>query len=123
MRTIFQRIIHTSDICCPVYVAYVAYLIIYRLFLWPYLLSPLRKFSGQPLGNPILGQSPTIIKSETGIPQREWVKQYGPVVRVVGPVGIERIIFTKPEALHRILVTDWMDYPRVSSSHLLWFTC
>ena len=119
---IFPRIMHTSDICCRVYEAYVAYLIIHRLFLWPYLLSPLRKIPGPPLGNPILGQSPTIIKSESGIPQREWVKQYGPVVRVVGPIGIERIIFTKPEALHQILVTDWVDYPRVSSSHLSWFT-
>ena len=65
------------------------------------------------MGNPLLGQSPVMIKGESGIPQREWVKQYGPVVRVVGPVGIERMIFMKPEALHQILVNDWLEYPRV----------
>lgn len=52
---------------------------------------------------------------ETGIVQREWVKKYGPVVRVVGPVGVERLIFMTPEALHQILVKGWLDYPRVCS--------
>ncbi|KAF9567301.1 cytochrome P450 [Agrocybe pediades] len=92
--------------------AYVLYLIVHRLILWPRFLSPLRKVPGPPLGNIFLGQSPTIIRNETGIPQREWVKKYGPVVRIVGPVGIERMIFMKPEALHKILVKDWLDYPR-----------
>jgi hypothetical protein len=41
------------------------------------------------------------------------VKQYGPVVRVVGAIGIERMIFMKPEALHQILVKEWLQYPRV----------
>ncbi|KAH9482683.1 Cytochrome P450 monooxygenase 205 [Psilocybe cubensis] len=93
-------------------IVYVVYLIIHRLILWPYFLSPLRNLPGPPLGNPIWGQSPYIIRSETGIPQREWVKQHGPIVRVVGPVGIERLIFMNPEALHQILVKDWLDYPR-----------
>ncbi|TFK31568.1 cytochrome P450 [Crucibulum laeve] len=91
---------------------YILYRIVHRLFLYPYLLSPLRDIPGPPLGNPLWGQSPTIIRSETGIPQREWVKQYGPVVRVVGPIGIERMIFMKPEALHQVLVKDWLIYPR-----------
>lgn len=47
------------------------------------------------------------------MPQMRWVKEYGSVVRTVGPVGLERIMFTKPEALHRILVTEWLDNPRV----------
>lgn len=54
-----------------------------------------------------------MVSREAGIPQQEWVAKHGPVVRVVGPVGIERMIFTKPEALHQILVRDWLDYPRV----------
>ncbi|KAG6879651.1 hypothetical protein C0992_000093 [Termitomyces sp. T32_za158] len=65
-------------------------------------------------GHPIFGQSLVIVRSESGIPQREWVKQYGPVVRIVGPVGIERLIFMKPEALHHILVKHWLEYPRPS---------
>ncbi|PPQ77754.1 hypothetical protein CVT25_011188 [Psilocybe cyanescens] len=103
-----------SKLCRPhaFCTVYAVYLIIRRLFLWPYLLSPLRNVPGPPLGNPLWGQSPHIIRSETGIPQREWVKKYGPVVRVVGPVGIERMIFMNPEVLHQILVKDWLDYPR-----------
>lgn len=95
---------------------YGIYKAVHRLYLWPRFLSPLKNVPGPPLGNIFVGQSPTIIKNETGIPQREWVKQYGPVVRIVGPVGIERLIFMKPEALHQILVKDWLDYPRVSAS-------
>ncbi|KII92067.1 hypothetical protein PLICRDRAFT_50496 [Plicaturopsis crispa FD-325 SS-3] len=92
--------------------AYVVYRVVYRIFLWPYVLSPLRKVPGPPLGNPLVGQFPAIIHGESGIPQRDWVKQYGPVVRVVGPVGVERLIFMRPEALSRILVGGWIDFPR-----------
>ena len=99
---------------CHALSVYLVYLILRRLIIWPFFLSPLRKLPGPPVGNLILGQSRTIINSETGIPQREWVKQYGPIVRIVGPVGVERLMFMKPEALHQILVKDWLQYPRVS---------
>lgn len=92
---------------------FITYLVVHRLILYPYLLSPLRSIPGPSLGNPILGQFRNIIKGEAGIPQRQWVKQYGSVVRVVGPIGIERLIFTKADVLHKILVSDWVEYPRV----------
>src|SRR6188768_4488010 len=87
--------------------------LLYRLVLYPRFFSPLRHIPGPPLGHPITGQFGAILRGEAGIPQREWVKQYGPVVRVVGPVGIERLIFMTPEAIHKILVSDWVEYPRV----------
>ncbi|PPQ78897.1 hypothetical protein CVT25_002385 [Psilocybe cyanescens] len=86
--------------------------IIYRLFLYPRFFSPLRSVPGPPFGHPIYGQFAIILEGEAGIPQRGWVKEYGPVVRVVGPIGIERLIFMRPEAIHKILVSDWVDYPR-----------
>ncbi|KAF8978971.1 cytochrome P450 [Cyathus striatus] len=89
------------------------YYTLHRLFLWPYCFSPLRHVPGPPLGHVIYGQSAVLVNSETGIPQREWVKMYGPVIRVVGPVGLERLLFTKPDALHQILVKDWLEYPRM----------
>ncbi|KAK0501516.1 cytochrome P450 [Armillaria luteobubalina] len=92
--------------------ALLVYKIIHQLFLYPYLLSPLRTVPGPPIGEPILGQSAKIFNYETGIVQREWVKQYGSVVRVVGPVGVERLIFMTPEALYQILVRGWLDHPR-----------
>ncbi len=61
-----------------------------------------------------------MLRNEAGIPQREWVKTHGPVVRVVGPVGIERVIFTSQEALSKILVNS-VDYPRVRSASMYLF--
>ncbi|KAF8152306.1 cytochrome P450 [Crassisporium funariophilum] len=86
--------------------------IIYQLFLYPRFFSPLRFVPGPSLGHPIYGQFVEIIKGEAGIPQRAWVKEHGPVVRVVGPLGIERLIFMKPESIQKIMVSDWVDYPR-----------
>jgi len=103
--------------------------IIYRIILYPLYVSPLRHLPGPPLFKvsnwynplswiiaPIKGQFPDIINGEAGIPQRAWLKQYGGekgVIRVVGPVGIERLIFLSPEACERILVKEWTEYPRV----------
>ncbi|KDR66172.1 hypothetical protein GALMADRAFT_148080 [Galerina marginata CBS 339.88] len=87
-------------------------LILNKLYLYPRFFSPLRFVPGPPIGHPIYGQFKEIMEGEAGIPQRAWVKKYGPVVRVVGPVGIERLIFMKPEAIQKILVADWIDYPR-----------
>ncbi|EGO03799.1 hypothetical protein SERLA73DRAFT_69628 [Serpula lacrymans var. lacrymans S7.3] len=93
---------------------YICYRALYRIVLWPCLLSPLRHLPGPPTGNPLIGQWRAIVHKEAGIPQREWVKKYGPVVSAVGPIGVERLIFTKPEALHRILVSGWLECPRPS---------
>ncbi|KAF8875065.1 cytochrome P450 [Infundibulicybe gibba] len=101
----FHRILLASSVS-------IGYYVLHRLFLWPFVFSPLRSVPGPPLGHPLLGQSPQMIKGESGIPQREWIKKYGPVVRVVGPIGIERLIFVRPEALHQILVKEWLEYPR-----------
>lgn len=98
--------------------AYCLYRVIYQLILWPYILSPLRSVPGPPAGNILIGQFHKIIYSETGIPHRQWVKEYGPVVRATGPIGIERLIFMRPEALHQILVSDWLDNPRVCLNSL-----
>ncbi|KAJ8523234.1 hypothetical protein ONZ45_g289 [Pleurotus djamor] len=67
---------------------------------------------GPPLGGILVGQFLKIIYGEAGIPQREWVKEHGSAVRVVGPIGIERLIFLKADTLHKILVSEWMEYPR-----------
>ncbi|KAI0056520.1 cytochrome P450 [Artomyces pyxidatus] len=60
----------------------------------------------------LLGHFPAFVTSRAGIIQREWARTYGSAVRSVGPVGIERVFLFSPAALHKILVSDWMDYPR-----------
>lgn len=84
----------------------------HQLVLYPRFLSPLRHVPGPPLGDPFLGQAPAILATEAGVLQRDWVNVYGPVVRAVGPLGIERLMFTSPEAMRKILVDDWTDFPR-----------
>ncbi|KAF8887027.1 cytochrome P450 [Gymnopilus junonius] len=86
--------------------------VFYNVYLYPRFRSPLRHLPGPPLGHPVYGQFLNIINGEAGIPQREWVKQFGPIVRVVGPIGIERLMFLKPEALQKVLINDWVEYPR-----------
>lgn len=90
----------------------IAYLVLHQLVIYPRFLSPLRKVPGPPLGSVIAGQFPAIIRGEAGMVQRAWVKKYGPVVRAVGPLGIERLIFTSSEALHKIMQTEAFEYPR-----------
>lgn len=53
------------------------------------------------------------MRAEAGILQREWAKLYGTVMRAVGPFGIERVIFLSPNAMQKVLVSDWTQYPRV----------
>ncbi len=90
---------------------------VYCLLVYPRWISPLRAFPGPPLGGIIKGQFPVITNGEAGVPQCQWIAEYGSIVRVVGPIGIERLIVASPEALHLILVTNWTDYPRVCSLH------
>ena len=83
--------------------------ILHHIILYPRFLSPLRFVPGPPPGTLLCGQ----------FPQRNLAEEYGPVVRVVGPVGIEILIFIRPSTLQKILVTDSADYPRVRSTSLL----
>ncbi|KAJ3814883.1 cytochrome P450 [Lentinula aff. lateritia] len=86
---------------------------IYQLILYPFYLSPLRALPGPALGpNLLMGRFGDILNGEAGVPQREWVKNYGKAIRVVGPIGIQRVIFSSAESLQKILVTDWISNPR-----------
>ncbi|KAL1744731.1 cytochrome P450 [Schizophyllum fasciatum] len=87
--------------------------VVYCTFVYPRFLSPLRHVPGPPVGDPIVGAcAPIFAKDANRLPARDWVKQYGPLVRIVGPIGIERLYVVDPEALHQILVKEWMDYER-----------
>ena len=92
---------------------------VYQLWLYPYFLSPTRKVPG-PRGSllnwryVLFGEFSKIMHGEAGIVQREWANQYGAVVRAVGPFGIQRLMFLNPPAMHKVLVSDWAEYPRVS---------
>ncbi|KIK54347.1 hypothetical protein GYMLUDRAFT_177521 [Collybiopsis luxurians FD-317 M1] len=88
------------------------YWVLYKLFFYPLFFSPIRNVPGPPLGYPLWGQGGKAVPFQLGLQQQEWAKQYGSVVRVVGPIGDEAVLFLRPEALHKIMVKDWLDYPR-----------
>ncbi|KAF8528746.1 cytochrome P450 [Gautieria morchelliformis] len=88
------------------------YALLHQLFLRPLFFSPLRHVPGPRFGHPLYGQFKNIVTAEAGTLQREWAEKYGPVVRAIGPLGVERMMFLTPNALQRILVTDWINYPR-----------
>jgi len=94
------------------FTAFIAYIILNQLVIWPYYRSPLRHMPGPPPGDLLLGQTKALMRSETET-LSEWIATYGPAIRVVGPIGLERVLFLRPEALHQTLVKDWLDYPRV----------
>ena len=92
--------------------------VINQFILHPWAVSPLRALPG-PKGSLwslkyiLYGEFPEILRSEAGILQREWAKRYGKIMRAVGPFGIERVMFLSPTAMQKVLVDDWIDYPRV----------
>ncbi|KAK7044529.1 cytochrome P450 [Favolaschia claudopus] len=91
---------------------YAAYLFLYRTVIYPRFFSPLRNVPGPSRGNPLLGHYLTIVQEESCIPHRRWAKAYGPVVRMMGVMGKERLFFLSPEALQHMMVKDWIEYPR-----------
>lgn len=104
--------------------AYVFIRFLYRLYVYPIFLSPLRKAPGPPYGHWLLGQLPKFTRQgvDPMVTQREWMKEYGDsrgILRDIGPFGVERIMFLSTQATHKILVSDWLDYPRVRSSFVL----
>ncbi|KIY66380.1 cytochrome P450 [Cylindrobasidium torrendii FP15055 ss-10] len=70
--------------------------LIYKLFLYPYFISPLRHLPGPPLGHPILGQLPTLHGENAGFIQKAWFEKYGPIIRVQAPVGTEAVLLEDP---------------------------
>ncbi|KAH7099379.1 cytochrome P450 [Auriculariales sp. MPI-PUGE-AT-0066] len=103
--------IHASHVAVAV-ATFVTLRLVYNVYLYPRFVSPLRHLPGPPLGGVIAGQVRAMLADECGLPQLEWVKEHGSIVRAVGPLGIERLIFTRPEALQKIMVEDWLENPR-----------
>ncbi|CAB5322819.1 unnamed protein product [Rhizophagus irregularis] len=65
--------------------------VIYKIFIWPFYISPLRKIPGPPSENPITGNFKELTTEESGFsePQHRWVKKYGNIVKYHG-------LFNKP---------------------------
>lgn len=95
-------------------VAYLFCATFYRLVLRPYFLSPLCSLPGPPSENIVMGDYREMLVHEPHQALGKWAKRYGAAVHMVGPLGVERLMILKPEALHQIMAKDWLQYPRVS---------
>ncbi|KAF7776585.1 hypothetical protein Agabi119p4_4978 [Agaricus bisporus var. burnettii] len=93
-------------------VAYLFCATFYRLVLRPYFLSPLCSLPGPPSENIFMGDYREMVVHEPHQALGKWAKRYGAAVHMVGPLGVERLMILKPEALHHIMAKDWLQYPR-----------
>lgn len=89
-----------------------AYYVIFKLILWQYFLSPLRKIPG-PKGNIVLGQMRAIIKEDSAVPHMRWLKEYPdtPFIRYTGLWGAERVMVSSSKAFQHILQNAY-NYPK-----------
>ena len=85
--------------------------ILYRSFIYPYFLSPLRHIPTPPC-IPLWGHFFQIINAEAGVPQREWHREYGPIIRYIFPLGAERLSITGDDAVKQVIVRDCYSYAK-----------
>ncbi|RIA79007.1 cytochrome P450, partial [Glomus cerebriforme] len=92
--------------------------ITYKIYIWPYYISPLRKIPGPPSENPFYGHIKTIMTEESGEPQLRWIKQYGNIVKLYGLFNEPNILVADPKIIQEISVNHTYDYikpPSVSA--------
>jgi len=80
-------------------------------YIFPFYVSELRKVPTIP-GFPLWGQFSTIITQEIGVPQRDWHKKHGPIIRYFFPFGAERLSIADDEALKQMTVKNPYNYPK-----------
>ena len=91
-------------VCMAVYLTYWCYI-------YPFYISPMKVIPTIP-GFPLWGQFPTIITHEVGVPNREWHRTYGPIVRYFFPFGAERLSIADDGALTQMCIKNPYNYPK-----------
>ena len=80
-------------------------------WLYPFYVSPLRHVPTVP-GFPLWGQFKDIITREVGVPQRDWHKRHGSIIRYFFPFGYERLSIADDDALRHLTVHNAYNYPK-----------
>ncbi|CAG8488177.1 18796_t:CDS:2 [Rhizophagus irregularis] len=81
--------------------------ITYKIFIWPYYVSPLRKIPGPPSDNPILGNLQSLLSSvDSTDPKLEWVRKYGNIVKYNGLFNKPTLLVTDPKIIQDILTSS-----------------
>ncbi|KAF9576716.1 hypothetical protein EC968_005489 [Mortierella alpina] len=95
--------------------------ILYKTYLHPSFLSPLRHIPGPPNTSkynkyklPFLGNFLEILKQEAGEPQRAWIDQYGGLVCFRGLFNNQQVLLADPKAIQHVFVTNSYKYVKRS---------
>ncbi|KAF9949705.1 hypothetical protein BGZ65_007122 [Modicella reniformis] len=100
-------------------VALITSYLFYKTYLLPNFLSPLRHIPGPPNKSkynkyrlPLVGNFLDIVVEEAGVPHREWIEQYGGIVRYRGLFNNQRILLADPKAIQYVFSTNSYNYPK-----------
>ncbi|RGB32159.1 cytochrome P450 [Rhizophagus diaphanus] len=86
----------------------------YKVYIWPYYISPLRKIPGPPSESFIFGNFIKLFAEESGEPQIRWVKKYGSILKYYGVLNKPIILVTDTKAIQDIALNQAYDYPKPS---------
>ncbi|GBB88720.1 hypothetical protein RclHR1_01530008 [Rhizophagus clarus] len=85
--------------------------ITYKIFIWPYYVSPLGKIPGPPSDNPIFGNLHSLIKSGDFIePQLRWVRKYGNIVKYNGLFNKPTLYVADPKIVQEMTLSKSYDF-------------
>ncbi|PKK77878.1 cytochrome P450 [Rhizophagus irregularis] len=84
--------------------------ITYKLFIWPYFISPLRKIPGPPSDSLIYGNLKTLMKEESGVPQLGWVEEHGKVITFHGLFNKPKLYIADAKLIQEILLNKAYDF-------------
>ncbi|CCG80988.1 putative Cytochrome P450 monooxygenase [Taphrina deformans PYCC 5710] len=109
-KLVFQS--YFGTICVLHAAAAFSYYIVWRMFLWRWIFSPLRGVGG-PKSHWFYGNFREIFKEDIGVPHIRWMKAHHdqPFIRYFGLFGYERVLVNSLPALQHIL-TNCYDFPK-----------
>ncbi|CAB4490172.1 unnamed protein product [Rhizophagus irregularis] len=84
--------------------------ITYKIFIWPFYISPLRKFPGPPSESSLYGNLKTLMTEESGVPQLRWIKKYGNVIKYHGLFNNPILLITDTKLVQEITLNKAYDF-------------
>ncbi|CAI2173266.1 20134_t:CDS:2 [Funneliformis geosporum] len=82
----------------------------YKVYIFPYYISPLRKIPGPPSENLLYGNLKTLFVEESGEPHKRWVKKYGNFIKYYGFLNKPTIVVTDAKIIKDIFLTQGYDF-------------
>ncbi|KAL9112141.1 MAG: hypothetical protein Q9227_003518 [Pyrenula ochraceoflavens] len=83
---------------------------IFRSWIYPFFISPLRHVPTVPGALPIIGHAHILASEEIGVALRKWHATHGPIFRYFFPAGSERLSIADDEAIKLITLKDPYNY-------------